>query len=495
MRKPSPEQDISAAAAGHATSSTGRVLRPSSTDAPPAGASAEPKDGFSHDSIPTRPRRRLRLALLVTLTALANPASAAHVECGDVITTDTTLDSDLGPCPGNGLIVRADNITLDLNGHRIFAANGPEETVGVLLGRVRGVTVRNGTVEGFDAGVAVNGGGGNTVTGITAQNNINDKMEPFPFTPRTPLPPEQAPLMVCDYGDGITTFGSDGNVIEGNRVIGNGPYSGISLVDDSDDNVVRDNLVQDNNVLNRTTNVDGDPVNSLCGGTAGGPGMQRGRTVQDIGIRIEGPGANGNQVVSNDVDNNSLVGISIHSYVCNPLPGATAGQPNTGNVIAKNDVRRTGLETSDLDPIADGIASLAQGPIGRVTCTSPDNTITENRSTDNMRHGISLARTVSGTTVDRNVATGNAVDGVRVDNTAVDNTLTANRGQGNGEHDGHDANERCDNNKWRANRFDTVNQPCVLGPGASGNTPGRNGSTPPGRGGESPAQLDLHNRA
>jgi hypothetical protein len=42
------------------------------------------------------------LALLVTLTALANPASAAHVSCGDVITINTTLDSDVGPCPGVG---------------------------------------------------------------------------------------------------------------------------------------------------------------------------------------------------------------------------------------------------------------------------------------------------------------------------------------------------------------------------------------------------------
>ncbi|MBW3645917.1 MAG: copper-binding protein, partial [Actinobacteria bacterium] len=71
-----------------------------------------------------------------------------------MITTDTRLDSDVGPCPGHGLIVRADNVTLDLNGHTVFAANGPEETVGILLGNVSGVTVRNGTVEGFDAGVA-----------------------------------------------------------------------------------------------------------------------------------------------------------------------------------------------------------------------------------------------------------------------------------------------------------------------------------------------------
>jgi hypothetical protein len=41
------------------------------------------------------------------------------VSCGDVITADTTLDSNLVDCPSNGIVIGADDITLDLNGHRI----------------------------------------------------------------------------------------------------------------------------------------------------------------------------------------------------------------------------------------------------------------------------------------------------------------------------------------------------------------------------------------
>ncbi len=322
------------------------------------------------------------VALVAGLTATAGPAAAAHVSCGDVITQDTTLDSDLGPCPGHGLIVTASNITLDL-GHTVFAQNGPEERVGILLRNVTGVTVENGTVEGFDAGIAINGGSGNTVTRVTAQDNVNDMLEPFPFTPRTALPPEQLPLMLCNYGDGITTFASDNNLIEHNRVIGNGPYSGIALVDDSDGNVVRRNMVQDNNVRNFTTRFDGSEGPGLCGATLpGAPGMQRGREVQAIGIRVEGPGAADNHIQANAVDNSALVGISVHSYVCNPEPGEPRGEqePNVRNLIEHNIVRRTGAETVQFDPFADGIASLAQGPIGRVTCTSPDNTFRSNRS-------------------------------------------------------------------------------------------------------------------
>ena len=47
----------------------------------------------------------------------AGQALARRVDCGDAITTDTTLDSDLVDCPNNGIVIDADNITLDLNGH------------------------------------------------------------------------------------------------------------------------------------------------------------------------------------------------------------------------------------------------------------------------------------------------------------------------------------------------------------------------------------------
>jgi len=61
------------------------------------------------------------------------------------------------------------------------------------------------------------------------------------------------------------------------------------------------------------------------------------------------------------------------------------------------------------------------------------------------------------------------------------NMLFANRGHGNAEFDGYDGNvdPPCDNNKWRANMFGTVNQPCVVGPGGSGEAKGRTGG--PGR--------------
>ena len=68
----------------------------------------------------------LRLLPVIAVLALSRrdrrrgPVTSSQVvECGDTITADTTLDSDLTGCPNNGIVIGADDITLDLNGHTI----------------------------------------------------------------------------------------------------------------------------------------------------------------------------------------------------------------------------------------------------------------------------------------------------------------------------------------------------------------------------------------
>ncbi|HWH33728.1 MAG TPA: NosD domain-containing protein [Acidimicrobiales bacterium] len=413
------------------------------------------------------------LAFVTSLFVLApTPAQARHVNCGE-ITENTTLTTDFLNCEGYGLVILEDNITVDLNGHTVSCNNTFPEQVGILLFEVTGVTVQNGTVEGCDAGVAIEGGGNNTVRRMIARNNVNDMEEPF--APTGPPPPGSTLAdILCNYGDGIAVNESSNNLIERNWVYGNGPYSGISLIEEgSDGNIVRNNRVEDNNLTNlRPQNPE---QNSLCGATLPGtPGMQRGRTVQNIGIRIEGPGADNNRVTSNQVTNNALVGISIHSYVCNAQPGDPRGDsnPNLHNRIDRNHVSGTGNETVELDAFADGIGLLAQGPIGNVTCGSDQNTVSHNVSVDNRRHGISVNRHNDENTILRNMANDNDVDGITVAANAPteagpdpfgasDNTLRENRAANNGRFDGSDFNPNCDNNAWINNIFITVNQECV----------------------------------
>jgi Right handed beta helix region len=62
----------------------------------------------------------LVLAVLAALALSAGQADANHVHCGDVLTQDTTLDSDLVCSSQPALTVQADNnVTLDLGGHTI----------------------------------------------------------------------------------------------------------------------------------------------------------------------------------------------------------------------------------------------------------------------------------------------------------------------------------------------------------------------------------------
>jgi parallel beta-helix repeat protein len=399
-----------------------------------------------------RPRRLLIAGLPIVAAgaalAMSSPAASAGspIKCGSVITQNTTLTSDIGPCSGNGLVVAASAVTLNLGGYTVTGRNGSAETSGVLMDHVTGSTVRNGTVTGFDAGVNVDGGSGNTVTAITAHDNINDNTG------------SQSKTHGCELGDGITTNSSDANTITANSAVHNGPYSGISLLEDSDNNTVSNNTVLDNNVPNFTK-----------GGGLGNCGAPFSRPIQDIGIRIEGPGADNNVVRSNRVVNSAIGGITIHGYVfCPPLPGGGCGpsqDQNTANLIQLNYVADTGKDTYVQDSLADGIGVLRQGP-GNVVGVSQGNTIANNTVVRSFHDGIFLGNptqpgTTAGSVVVGNTITDSLFDGIRVPRGSVNNTIDSNTATSSGDVDGRDDNSACDNNLWTNNLFNYVNQACV----------------------------------
>lgn len=85
--------------------------------------------------------------LVASFSGAATPVLAQPVSCGEVLTSSTTLSSDL-TCPSDGLVIGRDGITLDLGGHTIRATT-PQAGIGVDLADHSGVTVRNGTLDGF----------------------------------------------------------------------------------------------------------------------------------------------------------------------------------------------------------------------------------------------------------------------------------------------------------------------------------------------------------
>lgn len=118
--------------------------------------------------------RRVTVWGLLAAGALLLPAGAQartrQVSCGETITTSTTLAADVTDCAGEGLVIGADDVTLDLNGHTV-GGNGSGVGIEDTAGR-SGVTIEGGTVKGFDVGVDVANADHTGVTAVSAQGGI-----------------------------------------------------------------------------------------------------------------------------------------------------------------------------------------------------------------------------------------------------------------------------------------------------------------------------------
>ena len=166
---------------------------------------------------------------------VGTPPPPPSVGCGAVITANTTLAVDVGPCSGDGLIIGADNVTLNLAGHKITGSGPGDGThAGVMIRNHSDVTVTGnsragdpkGIVRLFDAGVVVIGGSANIVTNMISRNNHGPSSDSL-------------------YGDGVVVFFSAHNQITDNVFVDNGPFDGVGLLGfGSDANTVSGNDVE-----------------------------------------------------------------------------------------------------------------------------------------------------------------------------------------------------------------------------------------------------------
>jgi parallel beta-helix repeat protein len=89
-----------------------------------------------------------------------------------VLTTNVTLASDITGCPGDGLVVGASNIVINLNGHTLSGSGSSGSGSGVnASGGFENVTVTNGVVKGFNKGVWLNSPKGSVVTSLTISSS------------------------------------------------------------------------------------------------------------------------------------------------------------------------------------------------------------------------------------------------------------------------------------------------------------------------------------
>ena len=189
-------------------------------------------------------------AILGAFAFAGSPALASHLSCGDTITTDATLDGDLVNCPNNGIVIGADGITLDLNGHTVSGDAAPFEAcpkrefcdVGLLNDGHDRVTVKGGGVDGFGIGAFVGRADKNRVLRISSSGNAFFGFVVAEST-RSLIRNSAGSHNLAPEGDGMGLFGSHDVRIIGNSFQDN-PLG--LHVEDSADNLIRGNAFADN---------------------------------------------------------------------------------------------------------------------------------------------------------------------------------------------------------------------------------------------------------
>ena len=208
-----------------------------------------------------------------------NPTAIAS--CGQLITRDVVLLKDI-ECPGIGMIVGADGITINLNNHKLSLVNNtdtsriPEvEEIGILVPDQKNITIKGpGIISGFDKALEFAGSGRGYASDLKlTDNNIGLSLKASDGITIYRSFIEQNTIGIASQSskdalilsnqlsentnEGIVLMDSNHFIIGANSLIGNGNI-GIFL-DVSSFN----NTISSNNVLNHAvdvSNADGIPI-------------------------------------------------------------------------------------------------------------------------------------------------------------------------------------------------------------------------------------------
>ena len=131
--------------------------------------------GMNDTTSTTRIRRHAAVAAGAALAAIAVPVGAvvagpaAGLSCGATVTTDVRLTADLVDCSGQGLVIGASGITIDLAGHTI---DGTGANAGIYNPDGHdGVTIRGGTIQEFGQGIDLLESRGSHIDRLRATGN------------------------------------------------------------------------------------------------------------------------------------------------------------------------------------------------------------------------------------------------------------------------------------------------------------------------------------
>jgi large repetitive protein len=372
----------------------------------------------------------------------AGPAVAhnrAPVSCGAVLTDSVRLRADLTGCAGDGLVIGANGVTVDLNGHTL--AGTGENFDGVVSVGYSHLTVKNGRIEHFGGAVRAEGDPQARSTDVVVRNitSADGTARGRLFVAGI----SRARLEHNAFGGGVNVFDSDHAILDANTVRGGGiAFFGFSGTSDL-------------NRVSRNTVVSSDGSGILFFGF--GPSTH-GRIAGNVidgaahqGIHLAG------DVTSTVVEHNTVSHVQAGGITVDSTDD-DFGQPlvPTGNQISRNLITASfdGLEIVEADrnqitrntvigagTFGDPTGPFGTGGLGIGIAGGSGNEVTRNTFSGGRRGlpAIQVGGTKPGprrpttnTVIARNAVAGNEGDGILVTVLAENTTLARNTADRNG---------------------------------------------------------------
>jgi parallel beta-helix repeat protein len=391
----------------------------------------------------------------LTLASWAVPAAAQAapssrvVICGQTLTSSIRLANSLVGCSGDGLVIGAANITVDLAGHSISGLNAAGSE-GVANDGHRGVRIQNGTIANFFLnGVGLRNAPGSAVRNVTirkigAGGGENDTSAGV-LVKNSPNSLVAASRVTNDVSafqsDGVDVLSSAGTTIKGNRITNNA-WNGMFVLASPRTRVIGNSL--DGN-QNQGIEVNLGSDGTVLAGNHAGQNVSNGLVVGSVsGARIEGNTLTGNgegglftfDLLNSRVSANRASGNGVGI----DLEGGQHGSIN--NRIANNDVShnvQAGLVVANganNNVIVANVSNANQGVPGEgggiVLVAVTGNTVRGNVASRNRDVGIGVFEDQpgdsTGNILTANVANSNQAHGI----SAVDGTVDGGRNVAHG---------------------------------------------------------------
>jgi hypothetical protein len=302
----------------------------------------------------------------VVVLAIAGTGWAVDPFCGSTITQNVTLTADHA-CD-TGIAVGADKVTIDLGGFTL-SGNGAPSGTGIDVGPHSGVTIKNGTISGFNEGVA--NGSTLKLSHLTVRDNA--------FLGAS-LP--TAAIDSCAFiSNGTGGLQLHGGKVTASAFVKNGTFGGMYL----------------NPQGGKIT------VSNVIATLNAGPGINV--TAGTDAVSIKAATCTGNQDVGIQVDDATAT-VSKSTIVGNGGDGIDLDQSGTG------------FGPPGVADVIDGNLIAGNAGVGlKLTNGSSGNTVTKNRLIGNGGVGMQGDATSAGSTIKSNTAIGNAGSGFDLSDT------------------------------------------------------------------------------